>query len=144
MGSHLVEMLQRMDLPPTVEVVDGGLLGLHLLNLVEGHEHVVIVDAARMGREPGEIARFSPHEVVLSSETDDFSVHHAGIAEAMALADALGKSLPTIVVFGVEPADVGWREGMSPLVEGALPRLIDQVLAELRRAVASSMSDEVS
>jgi len=129
-GCRVVEELARRELPPGVQVLDGGAGGLGLLSLMEGWERVVIVDAAEMGRRPGEFARFTPADVRLASASDRFSLHHAGLSEALALADALGRALPEMVIFGVQPASVGWGEGLSPAVEAALPALIAAVLEE--------------
>ncbi|MDY6877203.1 MAG: hydrogenase maturation protease [Chloroflexota bacterium] len=129
-GCRLVEEMACQELPPGVQVLDGGAAGLGLLNLVEGWERIVIVDAAEMGRRPGEFVRFTPDDVRLASTPDRFSFHHAGLGEALALADALGRPLPGIVIFGVQPASVGWGEGLSPDVEAALPALIAVVLKE--------------
>jgi len=116
--------------------------------LMEGWERVVIVDAAEMGRRSGEFVRFTPADVRLASASDRpstgsghrFSLHHAGLSEALALADALDQPLPEMVIFGVQPAGVGWGEGLSPAVEAALPALADAVLAS---AVCSRRREEI-
>ena len=130
-GCRVVEELVRRGLPDGVEALDGGAAGLGLLNLGEGGERVVVVDAAEMGRGPGEIVRFTLADVRLASTPDRFSFHHAGLSEALALADALGRALPELVIFGVQPVRVGWGEGLSPAVEAALPALVAAVLAEI-------------
>ncbi len=129
-GCCMVEELMHLELPHGVHVLDGGAGGLGLLNLMEGWKRVVIVDAAEMGREPGEFVRFTPADVRLASAPDRFSLHHAGLSEVLALANALDRTLPEMVIFGVQPASVGWGEGLSPAVEAALPALIAAVLKE--------------
>ncbi|MEA3338391.1 MAG: hydrogenase maturation protease [Chloroflexota bacterium] len=130
-GSRVVEELTHRGLPPGVEVLDGGAIGLGLLDLMEGWERVIIVDAAEMGREPGEFVRFTPADALLASRPDSFSFHHAGLSETLALAEALGRTIPEMVIFGVQPAEVGWGEGLSQAVGAALPALIDAVLDEI-------------
>ena len=127
-GCRLIEELARRELPPGVQVLDGGTAGLRLLDLLEGWERVIVVDAAEMGRRPGEFLRFTPADVRLASMPDRCSLHHAGLSEVLALADALGEPLPDIVIFGVQPAQVGWGEGLSAAVEAALPALAKAVL----------------
>ncbi len=129
-GPRVVEELLQRELPDNVEVVDGGSGGLDLLQLLENREQAVVIDAARMGRDPGQFTRFTPEEVHLSPRS--FSPHHASLVEVMTLAHALGLSLPQIIVFGVQPAKMDWGEGLSPNVENALPELIDAILQEIR------------
>ncbi|MBL7065411.1 MAG: hydrogenase maturation protease [Anaerolineae bacterium] len=147
-GCRVAEELARRELPPGVQALDGGAAGLRLLDLLEGWERVVIVDAAEMGRRPGEFVRFTPTDVRLVSASDRpstgpstmlrtssghrFSLHHVGLSEVLALADALGRTLPEMVIFGVQPARVGWGEGLSLAVEAALPALIAIVLEEVK------------
>jgi hydrogenase maturation protease len=131
-GPRVVEELARRGLPDGVTALDVGNAGLDLLNVLEGWERAVVVDAAELGREPGQFMRFTPDEARLAQAADSFSLHDAGLSEALALADALDRPLPKIVIFGVQPADVGWREGLSSAVETALPPLINAVIEELK------------
>lgn len=105
--------------------------GLDLLRVLEGWDRVVVVDTADVGREPGQFVRFTPAQARLSQTADRFSLHHAGLGEVLALAGALDLALPEMVIFGVQPAEIGWGEGLSPAVEAALSALADAVIAEI-------------
>jgi len=138
-GPRVVAELRRRGLPEGVEALDLGTGGLDLLRVLEGQRRVVIVDAADIGRasvgvgrEPGRFVRFTLDEARLIYATDNLSFHHAGLGEVLALCDALGRELPQMVIFGVQPAEIGWGEGLSPPVEARLPALIDAVLEEIR------------
>jgi Ni,Fe-hydrogenase maturation factor len=48
----------------------------------------------------------------------------------LTLAQALDHPLPPIVIFGVQPQDIGWGEGLSPAVEAGLPALVDAIHKE--------------
>lgn len=129
-GIRVVAELERRTLPPHVEVMDGGTPGVGLINLMEGRARVVIVDAAEMGRQPGEVVRFRAEDVKLTGSSARFSLHRSGVADALALADALGVSLPEIVVYGVQPAHVEWGESLSAPVSAAIPGLVDAIIQE--------------
>jgi hydrogenase maturation protease len=102
------------------------------MRLLEGPERVVIVDAADIGQKPGEFVRFKPADALLVGAEDGFSLHETGLSEVLALAGALGRTLPDLVVFGVQPAEVGWKDRLSPTVESALPSVVAAVLSELK------------
>jgi hydrogenase maturation protease len=99
--------------------------------MLEGWQRVVVVDAGDVGREPGQFVRFTPDQGRLAQATDRISLHNAGLGEILALTNALGRPLPHMVIFGVQPAEVGWIQGLSPAVESMLPALADAVLEEL-------------
>ena len=130
-GVRVAQLLARQTLPNDVEVVDGGTQGLGLINLMEGRRRMILVDAADVGKNPGEFVRFTLDKAILKSNDQHLSVHAAGLREALLLAEAL-KMLPNIVViFGVQPANLEWTNALSPEVEAILPDLITAVLSEL-------------
>jgi hydrogenase maturation protease len=129
-GPRVIEEVARRGLPEGVSSLDGGTGGLDLLNVLEEWERVVIVDAADIGREPGQFVRFTPEQARFVETAEPHSLHHAGLGEVLALANVLGQNLPQMTIFGVQPARVGWGEGLSPAVEAALPALTDAVLEE--------------
>ncbi len=130
-GCAVAQELAHHRLPENVEVIDGGTPGVGLVNLLEGRQRAIIVDAAEMGRAPGEVVRFLPEDVMLTGSNDRFSLHRTGVADALALARELDLALPQIVVFGVQPGEVGWREGLSAPVQGAVDRVVQAILQEL-------------
>ena len=107
-GSRLVEELAHRGLPEDVTALDGGTGGLDLLHVLEGWKRAVIVDAADVGQEPGRFVRFTLDEARLAQATDSFSLHQAGLSEALALAEALGCDLWTADRRLARAVDVGW------------------------------------
>jgi Ni,Fe-hydrogenase maturation factor len=58
----------------------------------------------------------------------------------LALARALGRPLPEIVIFGVQPGSTGWGEELSPPVEDAVPRVVEAVLKEVETSQTRRVS----
>lgn len=134
-GCAIAEVLQappfRERVPEDVQVMDLGTPGIGLINFVEGRKRVIIVDAAEMGRVPGEVARLVPEQIRLGCSVRSFSLHAPGIADSLLLAQALNLRLPDIVIFGIQPSFIGWRSGLSPAVQSAVPRVVEAVLEEV-------------
>jgi hydrogenase maturation protease len=148
-GVRAIELLAAQTLPPDVEVADGGTQGLGIVNLMEGRRRVILVDAAHVGKAPGQFSRFALHETHLLDDADlsgddsglntkgtkDLSIHAAGLREALLLAHAL-KMLPdNVIIFGVQPNSLEWETGLSPEVEEGLPDLVAAMLAEVSEGV---------
>jgi hydrogenase maturation protease len=124
-------MLRAQTLPESIEVVDGGTRGLDLVNLMEGWPRVILIDAANLDKEPGQFARFTLDEVRLLGDDDPLSIHGTGLREALLLAQVLGVLPEQVVIYGVQPAHLDWRDELSPEIEAALPELVAALLNEI-------------
>lgn len=79
-----------------------------LIDLWEGEESVIVVDAMRSGAEPGTVSRFDLYETVLPAKAFP-STHSFGLAETVELARALGRLPGELEVIGIEAS--GFRHG---------------------------------
>jgi len=122
----------RALVPSDVEVVTAP-TALHVLDLLEGADNVLLVDAMRTtagGRDPGEVVRTpSGADGLPMALRSSLSSHGLGLAEAVGLAAALGP-VPNVVFLGVEVGDVRAGRGLSPAVEAALPALVEAIVRE--------------
>lgn len=129
LGPAVIAWLQEHGLPADIVAVDGGTAGLELVLTLMGYQQALIVDAADIGRAPGEWIRFTPDlQPVLDQAVGRLeekgpllSLHTAGLAEALALGAALGVLPEEVVIFGVQPARLDWSPGLSAEVQAAVP-----------------------
>ena len=63
---------ERYEMPPGVEIVDGGTSGLDLLPYIEGRDRVLFVDAVNFGKEPGYIEVLENREIPGSVRQERF------------------------------------------------------------------------
>ena len=137
LGPAVIRWLQVRGLPPGVVAVDGGTPGLELVLTLAGdhkgcvYRRALIVDAADLGRAPGEWVRFTPAQARLRADGARLSVHAAGLAEALALGEALGTLPEEVVIFGVQPTWLDWQPGLSAEAQAAVPIVGQAVLQEL-------------
>jgi hydrogenase maturation protease len=133
-GAAVLEQLAQVDLPPGVELLEGGTPGLETVLLLQGYRRAIIVDAAAMGREPGEWARLLPGRDA-ELQADDLylrgTLHYAGLAEALALGEALAVLPEEIVIYGIQPTEIGWSPGLSAVVQAAIPAVCQSIVQEL-------------
>jgi hydrogenase maturation protease len=139
-GVRVAQALGERPLPHGVEVVDGGTQGLGLVTLLEGRQRAILVDAARVGREPGQFVRFTLDEANLLGDDPSMAIHEAGLRDVLILAEAL-KVLPEqVIIFGVEPASIEWDSTLSAQVEATLPGLVQAVLEEIKTEPSAARS----
>jgi hydrogenase maturation protease len=122
----------RYDLPPGVEAVDGGTLGLKLLSVIEHADRLLVVDAIKNKGEPGDLYRFSFEEIPYALRQKN-SLHQTDLMEALTVVELIG-TRPETVIVGVEPADISpWGVELTPPVAASLDRLEAMVLEELKK-----------
>ena len=130
LGVHAaLQLANDTRVPRDVEVIDGGTQGLNLLPAITAATHIVAIDAVNTGAAPGTIFRYelSQFDALPGSP----SVHQIGFADLLEALRWLDKSVPNLVLLGVQPEETGWGTKLSPSVEAALPRLIETVIHEL-------------
>jgi len=146
LGVRALELLRRhYQLPSEVELCDGGCLGLKLLPHLEGVTHLLLVDAAEMGKEPGTIARLEGDAVGRWSWK--LSAHEVALADLLSAAALLAYRFDKIVLYTMQPASTAPGLELSPPVQAALPRLVRMMVGELARwgvAVGCAVPEETS
>jgi hydrogenase maturation protease len=133
-GVRVLETLQaEYTFGNNVQLVDGGTLGLRLLEVVSAADHLIIIDAVCNGSAPGTLYRLpvdSLNRRVLSKQ----SLHQTGMLETLACAELLGNRPPAVII-GVEPADISpFGLGLTDVVAARLPDLVAAALAEISAA----------
>lgn len=114
-------------------VIQTAEMGLALLDFVVGFDDLMLVDAIQTRHAPpGFVHDLDGAELNLLPLV---SPHFLGVGEVLALGRKLGLAVPKRVrIFAVEvedPFTVGTQ--MTPALQSALPGIVDQVAAALRR-----------
>jgi hydrogenase maturation protease len=130
-GVHVAQELQKKGLPPLVEVHDGGVAGIGLLDFFQGASKVLLIDAASMNLDPGTVVRFTPDEVAGKIAGPRFSAHEVGVLEVLDLAKALDQYPPEVVIFGIQPKEICWGTELSPEVQASIPKAVEAVWKEI-------------
>ncbi len=131
-GVHAVEVLKsRYSFFPTVDIIDGGTMGLDLLPLFQDRDRILVIDAVDFRRGPGHIALVEGNQIppVLNSK---LSVHHIGLIDLI-LASRLTRETPLqLCLAGIEPLSLEVGLSLTGMLQTKLDALIRQVLNKLR------------
>jgi hydrogenase maturation protease len=130
-GVRVVEYLdRRYDFGDSVQVVDGGVLGVRLMGVIGNTDFLIVVDAVSNRGAPGTLYRLADDQVprrVLAKQ----SMHQLDLPEVLALCAAIDKN-PQVVVLGVEPQDITTMNvELTPAIAAKVSELAAMVLAEL-------------
>ena len=99
-GVRVAEYLAaHYDFPESVQIVDGGTLGIELTQYVTGTKKLLVIDSINGGQAPG--TRFHFHnDDIMAHFQDKISAHEVGIQDVLALLAVTGKKIPEVVVIG--------------------------------------------
>lgn len=130
-GVAAVESFRQLyDVPPHVEILDGGTLGLTLLSRLEGARAVILLDALRTDDPPGTFVRLEG-ERVEPAVRQRLTVHQVGVADLLDALRLLDDWPETLVLLGVVARDLDLHVGLSPPVAATIPRMVEETLIEL-------------
>jgi hydrogenase maturation protease len=136
----LTALASAAELPPSVELLDGGTAGLSLVPRLSSFDRVLVLDAVSAGRPPGTVLRLDGNELGRAA-FGKTSPHQLGLDDILS-ASRLAGGPEEIVILGVEPASLRLGVGLSPPVEEAIETLVSSALSQLReweeRACTSS------
>jgi hydrogenase maturation protease len=134
---HAVQRLQADGrIPGNVLLLDGGTLGLTLLNHVAAAQRLLIIDAVDVGGSPGTLVRIEKNE--LRGISGSGSVHQLGFADLYMAMQMTAQEPQEMVVLGIQPGSTDVGTSLSPVVAGALDGIVeaamDQIFRLLRQA----------
>ena len=130
-GVRAVEQLKlQYVFPPQVELIDGGTMGLDLLEYLDDTSHLFIIDAIVSTKPPGSMII----EKLLDPPAyfrQKISPHQIGLSELLAVAAMQDCLPPAITLFGIVPLDLSTDMEMSPEVSAAVAQVVLAVVKEL-------------
>ena len=121
----------RLPASARVHLHEGEAIGL--LELWQGADTAVVIDAVRSGAPPGTIHRLDATHAPLPSLVRRSSSHTIGIGDAIELARALGTLPRRIRVYGIEGHRFEAGGGLSDEVCAALDPLVGELRTQLLR-----------
>jgi len=117
--------------PADVEVVETDGEAAKLLDLMEGRDRVIVVDACLSGATPGLIHSLDANAGPLPRPMFAMSSHAIGLVESVELARVLGILPRRCQVLAIEAARFDLGAGLSPPVAAAVDEAVERILALL-------------
>ncbi|HEM62601.1 MAG TPA: hypothetical protein ENO24_09945, partial [Chloroflexi bacterium] len=87
------------------------------------------------------VLRFTSEQVASAPGQFPMSLHQADVLEVLRLASFVGRPLPPVVIYGVQPAELGWSTELSTTVQGQLKTLLDALEEELANTTTDPSPD---
>ncbi len=132
LGVQALKLLDaRLGEQSEFELLDGGVLGLNLLLIVEECSHLLILDAVNVGKPAGTVVELTKEQIPLFSGIQ-LSQHQITFQEVLGLAKIRGYLPEYLHLIGIQPEDISTGLDLSPIIERALPEVVERAVAVLK------------
>jgi hydrogenase maturation protease len=138
-GVNIAQRLMKQPEIPEVEIIDAGTCADVMMLISNSVEHVIIIDAASGGGQPGDIYRFTPEDIDTSNMT--VSLHENNLVAGIKMLPLYNRELKSVIIFGIEPKELEGGLKLSPEIAAKVPRLIELVNKEITNLI-QSMEDK--
>ncbi len=123
-GVHAVTALrQQYVFSPSIDIIDGGTMGLDLLPLFQDRNRILIIDAVDFGKHPGHIGTLEG-DAIRSVLNPKLSVHHIGLADLLLTAKLTRETPLELCLLGIQPDSL--ETGL--VLSGQISRSVDTVI----------------
>ena len=131
-GVRVVEELQRRyRFSDTVQLLDGGTLGLDLLGFIDGTVKLLILDAVDGEAAPGTFFRFEG-DALQTYFHEKVSLHELGVKEILISLELAEKKVQEVIIIGVQPQSLDLGLELTAVIASKVDMVIDAVIRQLQ------------
>ncbi len=132
-GIHTLERFAQDNVDDDVCCIDGGTVGLALLDRFSDIAGLVALDAMILGKEPGSVTVLQGEDMDSHLHNQRGSVHEVGLSDLLDALRLRGELPENRALIGIEPADMDWGTEPTPPVAAA----VSEAAARARELVRS-------
>ncbi|HEX9131041.1 MAG TPA: hydrogenase maturation protease [Ktedonobacteraceae bacterium] len=130
-GLAAIRALKAHELPGDTLLKECSGDGAELMEMWNTARMAMLIDAVSSGAKPGTIYRFNALAHAIPAQLSFQSTHAFSVAEAIELARVLGQLPPSLIVYAIEGKNFSSGVGLSPEVEKAMRKVVEQVRNEV-------------
>jgi hydrogenase maturation protease len=120
-GIHTLERFARENDDEGICCLDGGTVGLALLDRLAHLDGLVALDAMKLGKKPGAVTVLLGKEMDSHLRNQHGSVHEVGLSDLMDALRLSGQLPENRALIGIEPEDMDWGTEPTATVAAAIP-----------------------
>jgi hydrogenase maturation protease len=100
---------------PCIDIINGGVEGINLLNMFMEYKHIIILDAIEIDDKSGSIYHIPAHELT-GYGLNSGGVHEIGVLQCFDILELMGRDIPKSSVLGIIPDIINVEIGLSNII----------------------------
>lgn len=117
---------------PSIEIINGGVEGINLLNVFMQYKHILILDTIDIEDSPGSIYHI-PSEELTGYGLNSGGAHEIGVIQCLDMLELMGREVPKSSILGIIPEEIDIYIGLSPALHERFDDYIKSVLGILEK-----------
>ncbi len=126
---------------PQIDIVNGGVEGINLLNLFMEYQHVIILDAIEIDDKPGSIYHIPSYELT-GYGLNSGGAHEIGVLQCFDILELMDKKIPKSSIIGIVPQKIDVCIGLSDIMHTVFHQYIDTIISILEKEGILSLKRE--
>lgn len=126
---------------PKIEIINGGVEGINLLNLFLENDHIVILDTINLDDEPGSIYNIPSYELS-GYGLNSGGAHEVGVMQCLDMIELMGYPLPKSNVIGIVPKSITFHMGLSEALIKTFDAYIAAIISYLKTCGIDPLKNE--
>ncbi len=143
-GIHALERFAEKSVDNDVICLDGGTVGLALLDRLSNLDGLIVLDAMKLGLRPGTVTVLEGDAMDAHLRNQHGSVHEVGLSDLMDALRLRGDIPQQRALVGIEPEEMGWGTWPTSAVAASLPEAVHRARTLLRRWRMANPMDAVA
>jgi hydrogenase maturation protease len=129
----ITRLEQTRGLPRNIDILEGGTSALFDAILSSKYERAILVDAAEIGRQPGEWICLDAKQLACTSDVNNnaYDSHQLNLGELLALGQQFNVLPKTMLIYAVQPLSLEWTHQLSEPVREAVSEIAESILREI-------------
>ena len=116
---------------PNIDIINGGVEGINLLNLFMEYKYILILDAIEIEDEVGSIYHI-PSSELTGYGLNSGGAHEIGVIQCFDILELMGKEIPKSSVLGIIPHQIDVHIGLSEAMSEKFGVYIQTLLGILK------------
>jgi len=112
---------------PNIDIINGGVEGINLLNMFMEYKHIIILDAIEIDDESGSIYHI-PSEKLTGYGLNSGGAHEIGVLQCFDILELMDKEIPKSSVIGIVPDIIDVEIALSEKLSEKFPLYISTIL----------------
>jgi len=117
---------------PNIDIINGGVEGINLLNLFMEYKHIIILDAIEIDDKAGSIYHI-PSDKLTGYGLNSGGAHEIGVLQCFDILELMSKDIPKSSVIGIIPHTIDVKIELSDLLSKKFTTYIDTIINIIKK-----------